>query len=279
MNRWGLSGFARRGLLIVVGVAWLVPLYLLIVNAIRPSTAFTGTNEWTLPSSFGFFSNISTAQQASGLLGSLGSTALYSLVSPALAVLLGALVGFAVSVLEPRRPFLWFMVVFGGAVFPAQMLLVPLFVGYAQLDLYNTHQGLIIIYTALSIPLAALVLRNFFGGVPSSLFQAAQIDGASRWTIFWRIYLPVAWSALAAVFILEFTFIWNDLLFGLTLASSGGVRPVMPALQSLQSAYGGSTIPVVLAAGVLVSLPPVIVFLATQRFFARGLTLSQIAET
>lgn len=278
MSRLGSAGLLRRAVLIVVGLVWLVPLYLLVVNAIRPSTAFTGTNEWTIPSSFGLFQNVSTAEQSSGLAGSLASTALYSIVSPGLAVVIGALVGFGVSVLQPRRPFFWFMVTFGGAVFPAQMLLVPLFVAYAQLNLYNTHQGLIIIYTALSVPLAALVLRNFFGGVPTHLFQAAQIDGASLWTTFWRIYIPVALSALVAVFILEFTFIWNDLLFGLTLASSNGVRPVMPALASLQSAYGGSTVPVVLAAGVVVSLPPVVVFLAAQRFFARGLALSQIAE-
>lgn len=278
MTILGSGGFWRRAVMIIVGLAWLVPLYLLIVNAVRPSADFTGTNEWTIPSTFGFFSNFNTAEQTSALASSLLSTAVYSIVSPALAVVIGALVGFGVSVLEPRRPFFWFMVAFGGAVFPAQMLLVPLFVAYAHLNLYNTHQGLIIVYTALSIPLAALVLRNFFIGVPSYLFQAAQIDGASRWTTFWRIYIPVAWSALLAVFILEFTFIWNDLLFGLTLASSNGTRPVMPALSSLQSAYGGSTIPVVLAAGVVVSLPPIVIFLAAQRFFARGLTLSQVTE-
>ena len=278
MNRLGWAGVLRRAVLIAAGLAWLVPIYLLVVNAVRPSAAFTGTNEWTLPSSFGLFENVATAEQASGLAGSLASTALYSIVSPALAVVIGALAGFGVSVLQPRRPFFWFMVAFGGAVFPAQMLLVPLFVAYAQLNLYNTPQGLVIVYTALSVPLAALVLRNFFGGVPPHLFQAAQIDGASLWTTFWRIYMPVAWSALVAVFILEFTFIWNDLLFGLTLASSNSVRPVMPALASLQSAYGGSTIPVVLAGGIVASLPPVVVFLAAQRFFARGLTLSQVAE-
>jgi len=267
-----------RAALIAVGLAWLVPLYLLIVNAIRPSTAFTGTNEWNIPSHFGFFGNVGAAEAASGLAGSLGSTAVYSVLSPAIAVVIGALAGFAVSLLELRRPFFWFMVVFGGAVVPAQMLLVPLFVAYAKVGLYNTHEGLIVIYVALSIPLAALVLRNFFAGVPVSLFQSAQVDGASRWTIFWKIYLPVASSALVAVFILEFTFVWNDLLFGLTLSTSQGVRPVMPALQSLQSAYGGSTVPVVLAGGVIVSLPPVILFLSAQRFFARGLTLSQVAE-
>jgi multiple sugar transport system permease protein len=118
-------------------------------------------------------------------------------------------------------------------------------------------------------------MRNFFTGVAYSVFEAASMDGASTWRIFWRIYLPMSTSALTAIFILQATFVWNDLLLGLTLSQSDTVRPIMPALTSLQSTYGGSALPTVLAGGLLVSLPTVVLFLGTQRLFGRGLALGQ----
>ena len=128
----------------------------------------------------------------------------------------------------------------------------------------------------LGVPLAAFMMRSFFTGIAYSLYEAAILDGASAWKVFWRIYLPLSLAALAAIFILEFTVIWNELLLGLTLTQTAGVRPIMASLTTLQSAYSGTTVPVILAAGLLVSLPTVAMFLATQRLFARGLSLGQL---
>src|SRR5699024_9334730 len=118
-------------------------------------------------------------------------------------------------------------------------------------------------------------MRNFFTGVAHQLFEAAVMDGASTWRIFWRIYLPMASPALVAIFILQATFVWNDLLLGLTLTQSADARPIVTALSALQSTYGGSTMPTVLAGGLLVSLPTVVLFLTTQRIFTKGLSLGQ----
>ncbi|HEY4026602.1 MAG TPA: carbohydrate ABC transporter permease, partial [Candidatus Dormibacteraeota bacterium] len=140
----------------------------------------------------------------------------------------------------------------------------------------DTRHGLVLIYTAVNVPFAALVMRNFFTNVSHSLYEAATIDGASTWSVFWRIFMPVSASALAAIFILEFTLTWNDLLFGLTLSATDTVRPVMTALASLQSAYSGTTAPDVLAAALVVSLPTIVLFLLAQRFFRQGLALGQL---
>jgi multiple sugar transport system permease protein len=188
---------------------------------------------------------------------------------------IGAMAGYAIVVLRLRAGFWWFLLLFGGTVFPTQMLLIPLFLGYSWADLYDRRVGLVLIYTAVSIPLAAFVMRNFFTGIAYEMFEAARVEGASTWHIFRKIYFPLALPALGAVFILEFAFIWNDLLFGLTLSQSDPVRPVMTALSALSSAYAGSSVPVLLAAGLVMSLPTVAVFLAAQRMFARGLALGQ----
>ena len=156
--------------------------------------------------------------------------------------------------------------------------LLPLFDAYSRIGLYDTHLGMIIVYTAISIPFSAFVMRNFFTGVAHSVFEAAVLDGATTWRIFLRVYLPIASSALVAIFILQATFIWNDLLLGLTLSQSDNVRPIVTTLAGMQSTYGGAQISTVLAAAVLVSLPTVILFLFTQKFFARGLALGQYLE-
>ncbi|GAA4696675.1 carbohydrate ABC transporter permease [Phytohabitans rumicis] len=265
----------RRLVLGALGLLWLIPIYLLLVNAFRPSTEYDTSRIWIPDSDFGFIDNVRLAWDAAGLGPSLASTLLYSVVSPAAAVVIGAMAGYAIVVLRLRAGFWWFMLLFGGTMFPTQMLLIPLFLGYSSADLYDRRFGLVLLYTAICVPLAALVMRSFFTGVAYSIYEAARVDGASVWRIFWRVYLPLAVPALSAVLILEFAFVWNDLLFGLTLSQTDTVRPVMTALSSLSSAYSGSTVPVVLAAGLLMSLPTVVVFLAAQRIFARGLTLGQ----
>ncbi|GIF73546.1 carbohydrate ABC transporter permease [Asanoa siamensis] len=275
MKESRLGWVARRGTLAVLGLIWLIPVYLLLVNAFKPTESYDAEKIWTPDPNFGLFANLREAWEAVGLGESIASTALYSVTGPALAVVIGAMAGYAIVVLRLRAGFWWFLLLFGGTVFPSQMLLIPLFLGYSWADLYDRRFGLVLIYTAVSIPLAAFVMRNFFTGVAYEMFEAARVEGASTWLIFRKIYFPLALPALGAVFILEFAFIWNDLLFGLTLSQSDPVRPVMTTLSALSSAYAGSSVPVLLAAGLVMSLPTVAVFLAAQRMFARGLALGQ----
>lgn len=269
------GGIVRRAVLVVLGVLWLLPVYLLVVNAVRPAGDYTGEHVWRPSGGFGLFSNFVTAWKAAELGPSIGSTVLYAVVSPAIGVLVGALAAYAIVVLRLRHGFAWFMLIYGGTIFPTQMLLIPLFLGYSGADLYDNRFGMILIYTTVSVPLAAFVMRNFFSGVAYEMFEAARIDGSTVWTAFWRIYLPLSVPALAAVYILDFTFVWNDLMFGLTLSQDQTVRPIQTALSALNSAYAGAAVPTVLSAGLIVSLPTVLLFLATQRLFARGLTLGQ----
>ncbi|NUR85427.1 MAG: carbohydrate ABC transporter permease [Nonomuraea sp.] len=267
----------RRIVLVVLGLVWLGPTYLLLVNASRPGDSYDPSQAWIPSGDFSLFTNFATAIDKASLGQSMTSTVLYALVSPLLGVLIGALAGYTIVVLRLRGGFWWFMLIFGGTIFPSQMLLIPLFVGYSDAGLYDTHWGMILIYTAINVPLAAFVLRNFYTGVAFSIFEAARMDGASTFRIFWRVYLPLSFSALAAVYILEFTFVWNDLIFGLTLSQTENVRPVMPALAGLMTdVYAGTPVPVGLAAGLVVSLPTVALFLATQRLFARGLSLGSV---
>lgn len=270
-----VSRVIRVAVLSVLGLFWLAPVYLLVMNAAKSSGDYSLDSVWQPATEFSFFRNLADAWEKADLSGALTSTTIYSVVGPALAVLLGAAIGFGIVALRLRHGFFWFMLVFGGSVFPLQMILMPLFVGFGRTGLYDSRLGMVLIYTAVSVPFCTLVMRNFLSGIAHQVFEAAVVDGANTWRIFWQIYLPMSFSALVAVFILQATFVWNDLLLGLVLSQSDDVRPLMTSLSSLQSTYGGSTLPIVLAGGLMVSLPTVVLFLATQRFFSRGLNLGQ----
>lgn len=266
---------ARQIVLGVLGLIWLVPVYLLLANASKRPEVFGEYSVWQPGDLGGLFTNMADAWSRGRLSLGIASTALYAISAPLLAVLVGAAAGFSIVALRLRHGFAWFVVIFASTVFPLQMILMPLFVGYADTGLYNTRVGMILVYTVISVPFSAFVMRNFFSGIAHHVFEAALMDGASPWRIFWRIYLPMSIPALVAIFILQATFIWNDLLLGLTLSQDETVRPVIAALSALQSTYGGSAMSTVLAGGLLVSLPTVVLFLATQRAFSRGLALGQ----
>ncbi|MFG1811662.1 carbohydrate ABC transporter permease [Streptomyces sp. NPDC049040] len=260
----------------VLGLIWLLPLYLVLVNAFRPSTSYTGQGLWKPSAHFALLGNFAKAWDAAALGQSLTATVLYSVVAPAIAALVGALAGYAITILQLRRGFLWFMLIYGSVVFPAQMLLMPLFVGYADLNLFDSRIGLVLVYVAVDVPLATFVMRNFFMSAARSVFESGLMDGANPWTIFWRIYLPMCRAGVAAIFVLEFTFVWNDLLFGMVLSQSDGIRPLMTSLSTLSNPYAGITVPVILAGGLILSLPTIALFIATQKLFAKGLTLAQL---
>ncbi|WP_053203343.1 carbohydrate ABC transporter permease [Jiangella muralis] len=265
----------RPAVLLVLGAIWLAPIYLLLVNASKAPAQYAADQVWRPIGDFALFDNMREAWEIGGLGEAVTSTLLYSIIGPGLAVLFGAAIGFAIVALRLKHGFFWFVLVFGGTVFPLQMILMPLFVGYVEAGIYDSRLGMIAIYTAVTVPFAALVMRNFLGGIAHQVFEAAVVDGASTWRIFWRIYLPMSTSALVAVFILQATFVWNDLLLGLALSQSNEVRPLMTAAAALQDTYGGLQLTAVLAGGLLVSLPTVVLFLSTQRIFSRGLNLGQ----
>ncbi len=260
----------RNIAVIVLSLLWLVPTYLLIVNGVSSVKGFTGTAHW-LPTSFGFFDNVSTAWSVGSFGPAMLNSLIYAVVSGGLAVLVASLAGFAVVAMPSRRPAFWFWVIYAGTLFPLQMFLRPLFSSYAKLNLYDTRLGLFIIYTAMCIPFAFFVMRNYLAAVPREMVEAARIDGAPWWRVFASVHFPLGRPAMAAAFIFQFVWVWNDLLFGITLSFSPGVRPLMAALAGLQGNYSTVGPPVVLAGALIVSLPTVILFFAFQRLFVSSL--------
>src|SRR5262249_10201904 len=152
----------------------------------------------------------------------------------------------------------WFLLIYGGTGFPFQMYLIPLFNLYLDTGMYDTRLGMIAFYIAITLPFFTLLIRRFFLSVPLQIPEAAAVYGASSWQTFWRIMFPMARAPLILLVLIQFTWIWNDLLFGLVLSKSDDVRPVMVALVGMQGVYGATDGPSVIAATLIGGAPTLI---------------------
>ncbi|UFQ13801.1 MULTISPECIES: carbohydrate ABC transporter permease [Streptomyces] len=254
-------------------VLWLIPLYLLVVNALTPATEYAGRPGWTVQG-FALGENLRTAWDVAGIGDSFQASLLYSVVCGLAAVLVAAMAAFAVVVLPIPRPAFWFWLIYSGTLFPLQIFLAPLFGLYADAGLYDTRIGLMLVYTAWAVPFAFFLIRNQMATMPPELTEAALLDGASFRRVFWHVHVPLMRAGLGAAFIFQFTAVWNDLLLGITLSRSPDVQPVMAALTTLNNAYASTGPPVVLVGALIVSAPTLALFLVFRGLFLRGVTAS-----
>lgn len=260
----------RNIIVIVFALLWTAPIYLLIVNAVTPVESYRGEPQW-LPQGFALFENMAEAWNQSGLGLGMVNSLMYSTASAGLAVIAAALAGFAVVVMPARWPALWFWVIYLGTLLPLQIFLAPLFRGYVGMQLYDTALGMVLIYSAVCVPFAFFIVRNYLTTLPPEVTEAAKLDGAGWVRLFSQIHLPLVRSSLFAAFVFQFTWVWNDLLFGITLTTSPDRRPVMAAMAEINGGFVSLGPPVVLAAALLVSIPTVVLFLTCQRFFVSSL--------
>jgi ABC-type glycerol-3-phosphate transport system permease component len=258
-----------------LAVLWLVPFYYAISTIFKSTKQYLAGTPLSLPPSLlSLPANIEAAwaqtQMGQGMVNSFG----YGVFGAGGAVLAAASAAYALARIPFPARTTWFMVIFAGTVFPFQIYLIPLFQGYARFGLLNTRIGLLLAYMAICVPFPTLVLRNHMGQIPRELDEAARMDGCSHFRIFRSVILPNSTGPLIALFLLQFTWIWNDLIFSMVLTTDTDKRSVMNALMVFQGNYAGTTPNLVITASVLASLPTVAVFLLLRRYFMQGLSLS-----
>lgn len=254
--------------LVLLGLFAGMPLLVLVFNSLK-STLELGQNPLGFPKEFEF-SNFSTAWEQ----GSLGQGMVNSLILVA-GTVIGTLIcagmaAYALARLEvPFKPFFgtYFFLVIS---LPVQLFLVPLFFLWSNLGLINSLPGLIIIYVALNTPFATLLLRSFLVGVPRELDEAARIDGANEWQVAMRVVLPIVMPGLLTVGLVTGLGTYNELLFATIFIQTPSTLPISTAF--LQFSQGNTQLyGLVNAAGVMMIVPVIILFLLMQRRFISGL--------
>jgi raffinose/stachyose/melibiose transport system permease protein len=273
--RYTWRTFARELSMLALAAIWLIPFYFLVVMAVKPSPEIFDPPT-ALPSHVAL-SNFSKAWAGSGAvtLGQgLKSSAIITVFSVLLLILVGSIAAYALA----RRvghlsTILYFLFVLG-IILPFQLGIVPAYVALRKVGLVGSYVGLIVLYTGLLMPLTVFLYTGFVRTLPRDYEEAAQIDGATRFTAFWRITLPLAAPALLSVTLFAFTNAWNEFLFAVVL-SGNTVRPVTVAMFNFVSVE--QTLWAKLAAvSVLAMLPVVILGIVAQKNIVKGLTVGAV---
>jgi alpha-glucoside transport system permease protein len=194
--------------------------------------------------------------------------------STVLPIIFAAFAAYAFAWMHFRGRLLLFALLVGLQVIPLQMTLIPISRLYSQLGLNGTFLGVWLFHTGFGLPYAIYLMRNFLGGLPRELFESAYLDGASHWTAFYRLALPLAVPAIASLGIFQFLWIWNDLLVALVFL--GGQTPVLTYQISNMVTSLGSGWHLLTAAAFISMLLPMIVFFGLQRYFVRGLLAGSV---
>lgn len=253
-------------ILSVLGLIWISPLFFVVLNVFKTKQEYNMGSFWTLPEGLNIIDNLRTVI-GTDLFSSFGSSLLYAVCGAAFSVFIGLLAAYGLTHLRIKHKMFWFLFIYSGTIFPFQIYLIPVYKGFSSLKLYDTRLAMILFYTAICIPFCMFVLRNFFIGISGEVCESAKIDGANTWQILTHIFVPMAKAPLSIVFLSQFTWSWNDLMFGLTFTKSPEIRPIMASI----SIMGRANAPAMFLACIIASVPTILLFGILQKNFETGM--------
>jgi len=276
---------ARIGLyvfLATAAIAFLLPLYVMVVTSIKPmeeirlGNLFAWPVKLTLEPWAQAWTSACTGLECGGIrVGFMNSVAIV-VPSTLLSILLGALNGYALSFWRPRGAQAFFVVLLTGAFVPYQVMLFPLIRALAAMGLFGTLPGVVLIHTLFGMPVMTLLFRNYYASVPQELFMAARIDGGGFWRIFVQLMLPMSLPIIVVAVIMQVTAIWNDFLVGLVFAGHDWLPMTVQLNNIINTTTGERLYNVNMAATLLTSLVPLTVYLVSGRWFVRGIAAGAV---
>jgi len=278
--RW--TRLVLYAILILFAVFYLLPVYVLLVTGLKSFEEVSLATMWSLPSSFSLDSFIKAwtggeaAQGYANLasFGGLGKNFINSLYLTIPATLISAMVGSINGYLLTKWKFrgsdILFIFLLFGMFIPYQSILIPLMQSLSAVGLSGTMPGLIACHVIYGISITTLIFRNYYASVPNELIEASRIDGANIFGIYWYVLFPLSLPGFVVVMIWQFTSIWNDFLFAVTVIGNPELQPITVALNNL----AGSMIVewnVQMAGALIAAIPTLLVYILLGRFFVRGL--------
>jgi alpha-glucoside transport system permease protein len=295
-----LSEVLVNGILLILCIIWTVPTLGLLVSSFRPQEAVNSTGWWKsldfseetqnqrftldnyrqvlLGKDVTYVNADGETIQASG--DNLGTAFLNSITvtvpATIIPIFIAACAAYAFSWMKFKGRRFFFVLVVALLVVPLQIALIPILRDYTKLNLNGTFLAIWLAHTGFGLPLATYLLYNYISRLPREILESAFLDGASHFTIFLRLILPLSLPALASFAIFQFLWVWNDLLVALVFVGS---KPEVAVLtQRLQEMVGsrGQDWHLLTAGAFITMLLPIIVFFSLQRYFVRGLLAGSV---
>jgi len=275
-----LVGFVTRSpvhiVLIALAALWLVPTVGLLVTSFRDRSDALSSGWWHVFSSHLTLSNYGEVLHEAGM-GHAFLNSLYITIPATLGpVVIGALAAYAFAWTRFPMRDTTFLIIVALMVVPVQMAFVPLLKFFRENGHLNEHFfGIWLAHTAFGLPLAIFLFRNFFITLPKDLIEAARMDGASEFSVFRRVVIPLSVPALASFAIFQFLWVWNDLLMALIFISDPTKRPMTLQINDMLGTYN-QEFHILAAGGFLLMVVPLAVFFALQRYFVAGLLAGSV---
>jgi len=262
-------------LLIAFAVFYLTPVYILLVTSLKSFAEVTLARMWNLPDGFSlesfsraWFGN--PEQGFQGLAPNFWNSVYLAVPATLLSAMLGSMNGYVLAKWRFRGSDILFPAMLFGMFIPYQSILIPLVQLLQGIKLYGSIPGLILVHVVYGIPITTLIFRNYYATVPTELVEAARIDGAGILGIYRHVMFPISIPGFVVVMIWQFTSIWNEFLFAVTITNKPAVQPITVALNNL----AGSFIVewnVQMAGALLAALPTLLIYIILGRYFMRGL--------
>ena len=275
------SPFIARGsyriILYVAMVIWILPLAGVFLTSFRSLADINSGNYWGWPTEFALVENYTQIFTVTPMIKYFFNSLVITIPTVIGTLLLSSLAGYSLAKHRFRGNFLIFALFIAGNFVPAQILMIPVRNLTLNLGVYDTKLALILFHTAFQIGFCTFFLRGFIKELPHELVESARIEGASEFIVYWKIILPLIMPALAALAVLEFTFIWNDYFWALVLVQGDEARPVTLGIQALRGRWTASW-HLISAGSIVAALPPVVLFFILQKHFITGLTMGAVKE-
>ena len=259
-------------IMIFFALYYLLPIYVLITTSFKPLSEVGISTMWDPPKHWSFEG---FKKAFSKIGGNLKNSFYLTIPATLISAFLGSINGYVFSKVRFKGDKLIFMLVLFGMFIPYQSVLFPLIRFLQSIKLYGSIAGLILVHVIYGIPITTLIFRNYYMEVPGELVEASKIDGAGFFTTYTKILFPLSIPAFVVVIIWQFTNIWNEFLFAVTVTSNPEKQPVTVALVNL----AGSQVVewnVQMAGALITALPTILVYIFLGRYFIRGLLAGSV---
>ena len=270
------------GVLLVVALFFLAPLYVMLATSFKDAAQIRAGNLLSLPTSLNFeswglaWSSACTGVDCRGLQPYFMNSVLMAVPAVLISTIWGALNGYVLSMWRFKGSELLFGFMLFGVFMPYQVVLLPMSQVLGYLGLSSSVFGLVLVHCIAGLAGTTLFFRNYYTAIPKELVNAARMDGAGFWRIFYRIVMPMSTPILMVTLIWQFTNIWNDFLFGVAFSGADS-KPVTVGLNNMVNTSSSvKNYNVDMAAAVIAGLPTMLVYVLAGQYFVKGLTAGAV---
>jgi multiple sugar transport system permease protein len=257
---------------VVVALLWMIPVIWVVVMSLKPNAELMRSTAGFIPLPFTLENYVNLLKLAT-VPRWLGHSLAVAVTMTLLVLVVSSMAGYAFARLEFPFKRSLFIIMIAGLMVPEQAVFIPLFTMFGDWQLHNTHFALVM--PRVAVPIGVFLMTQFFRAVPRELEEAAELDHASHFKIFWRIMLPLSVPAMTTLGLFTFIHAWNDFLWPLVSATRADMFTVTVGLASIQGNFAFSEgLGSVMASAVFASLPIVLLFLVFQRFIVAGVAMS-----